>query len=264
MKVQISYSGINEGDFVEILANRLWEIDIEAHRDNLKSPRAERSPDWLDQELRKYDFIIPVLSAGYLQDKWLQTELLQGMVRERADKVTFVVPVLVSDCTVPVLLQDRLVDFMNVPFEEAFFRLATSLTESHKDKVFVIMKFHDDRLDSMYSLVIKPIADDFGFSVLRIDEVQDSGLITEQILKDIEQSVIVIADLTGERPNCYYEIGYAHALGKELILTIHKDSKIHFDLAGHRFIQWETEKELMDSLRLRFAAIVEKRRKLSA
>jgi nucleoside 2-deoxyribosyltransferase len=107
-------------------------------------------------------------------------------------------------------------------------------------------------------MVVKPLAKEFGLSALRIDEVQDSGMVTDQILKHIEKSAIVLADLTGERPNCYYETGYAHALGRDLVLTIHKESAIHFDLAGYRFIQWSTEKELMDALRPRFASIMEK------
>lgn len=53
--------------------------------------------------------------------------------------------------------------------------------------------------------------------------------------------------LTGERPNCYFEAGYAHALRKQLILTIRKGEKVHFNLAERRFIEWATGKELLDA-----------------
>ena len=82
------------------------------------------------------------------------------------------------------------------------------------------MKFGDDALDSAYEGVIKPIVASFHMKCLRIDEVQNSGKITDQILEAIAESKYIIADLTGERPNCYYESGFAHALGKELVLTI--------------------------------------------
>jgi hypothetical protein len=64
-----------------------------------------------------------------------------------------------------------------------------------------------------------------------------------------------LSDLTGERPNCYYEVGYAQALQKEIILTIQKGSSVHFDLSSYRFIEWETENELKQKLRTRFKAI---------
>ena len=54
----------------------------------------------------------------------------------------------------------------------------------------------------------------------------------------------MIADLTGAKPNCYYEAGYAHGLQKEVIFTIRRPEKPHFDLAGRRFIMWETEDDL--------------------
>ena len=87
--------------------------------------------------------------------------------------------------------------------------------------------------------------------MLRIDEIQDSGSITDQVLQAIASSKYILADLTGGRPNCYYETGFAHALGKEMILTIKKGDNIHFDLAGYRFMQWETEAELRRLLRER-------------
>lgn len=126
--------------------------------------------------------------------------------------------------------------------------------------MFVVMKFGDDELDSAYEGVIEPIGHDYGFHVRRIDEVQDSGNITHQILESISSSSVVLADLTGERPNCYYEAGYAHARGKEMILAIKHGSSVHFDLAAHRFITWKTEAEYRRKLRERLESMGIRRR----
>lgn len=127
-----------------------------------------------------------------------------------------------------------------------------------KNQVFAIMKFGSKELDSAYEGVIKPVIEEYGLKAIRIDEIQDSGQITDQVLRHIAESKYVLADLSGERPNCYYETGFAHALGKELILTIKKSDTIHFDLAGYRFIQWETEAELRREFRKRFAGLEQK------
>lgn len=128
--------------------------------------------------------------------------------------------------------------------------LEQSLAQPLK-QVFVIMKFGDPSLDSAYEGVIKPLGLLLGYKVLRVDEIQDSGVISQQILESISRSELVLADLSGERPNCYYEAGFAHALGREIIFSRRKGEKVHFDLAGHRFIEWETEEELRRKLRQR-------------
>ena len=120
-----------------------------------------------------------------------------------------------------------------------------------KHQIFVIMKFDDEHLDSAYKGVIRPLGEEFKYRVIRVDEIENSGLITDQILENIAESEIILSDLTGSRPNCYYETGIAHATGRELILTIKKNSKPHFDLQSYRFIIWETENELRIKLRKR-------------
>ena len=117
------------------------------------------------------------------------------------------------------------------------------------------MKFSDEMLDSAYVGVIKPVLEEAGYVPLRVDEIEDSGQITDQIVEEIVSSGLVLADLTSERPNCYYETGFAHACGRELILTIKRCDRIHFDLAGHRFIEWATENDLRTQLRRRLGSI---------
>lgn len=126
-----------------------------------------------------------------------------------------------------------------------------------KPQVFVVMKFGDEILDSAYKTVYKPVIKRFGLSCIRIDEIPDSGKISDQILETIAESKYIIADLSGARPNCYYEAGFAHALGKEIILTIRDGEAAHFDLQGHRFIQWKTESDLKKKITLRIKALEE-------
>ncbi len=127
----------------------------------------------------------------------------------------------------------------------------------HKEQVFVIMQFGDKLLDSAYEGVVKDVFAEKDMAVVRADEIQDSGKISDQILENIAASKIVLADLSGSRPNCYYETGFAHAIGKEIILTIKKGEDIHFDLADHRFIFWETESDLRKQLKKRLNAVLQ-------
>ena len=128
-----------------------------------------------------------------------------------------------------------------------------------EQQIFVIMKLGDKYLDSAYEGVVRPLGKKFGYRVLRVDEVENSGTITSQIIESIAKSAVVYADLTGSRPNCYYETGVAYATGRELILAIRAGEKIHFDLSVNRFIIWETENQLRNHLRRRLEAIEERR-----
>ena len=123
-------------------------------------------------------------------------------------------------------------------------------------RVFVVMQFKEDNcLKGVYDNVIKPVISEFGYEALRIDKVENSENVTEQILQALTQSEIVLCELTGERPNCYYETGYAHAMGRELILTIRRGETKHFNLASHNFIEWEDPEELRSGLKRRLKAI---------
>lgn len=156
------------------------------------------------------------------------------------------------ECTEDVLKESRL----NLASKQTLSLLQRTFIKQ-ENRAFIVMKFNDKILDSAYEGVVKPTFEKYGIDVIRVDEVQNSGKISDQILDLISSSRFIFSELTGSRPNCYYETGFAHALGKEVILSRHITEEIHFDLAGYRFITWETENELRRELDKRIKALIE-------
>src|ERR1043165_703952 len=127
-----------------------------------------------------------------------------------------------------------------------------------QNTLFVIMKFGDPALDSAYEGVYKPEGRAAGFEkVVRVDEIQDSGNISQQIVEHIATSRLIIADMSGERPNSYYDAGFAHALGKPIVFCVRQQEKIHFDLTTYRFIIWDTEASLRRQIKGRLESLKE-------
>jgi hypothetical protein len=71
----------------------------------------------------------------------------------------------------------------------------------------------------------------------------------------ITPPLFCFSDLTGARPNVYYEVGYAHALNLRVILFRKAGTGLHFYLAGYNCPEYNNLRELKDKQTLRLSAI---------
>ncbi len=104
--------------------------------------------------------------------------------------------------------------------------------------VFVIQPFVAG--PDVFANIIEPAVATAGAQVIRADEIVSTGMILEGIFKTIEESDLIIADLTGRNPNVMYELGFAHALKKPVILMLQGQEQTPFDLATVRILRYAT------------------------
>lgn len=123
--------------------------------------------------------------------------------------------------------------------------------------VFILMSMdpRDDSLPDVHNAIRSECAA-FNLDATRIDDLEHQDRITDQILERIATSEFIVADLSGEKPNVYYEVGYAHALGKRPILLRKRGTRLHFDLLVHNVPEYRNTTELRMTLRRRLEAIL--------
>lgn len=103
---------------------------------------------------------------------------------------------------------------------------------------FVVMEFSPP-FNEIYQEVIRTTCDQCGLVPHRADETFGPGLIIADIERRIADARLVIAEVTPANQNVFYELGYAHALGKPTILLAQAGTKLPFDVSPFRTLFYE-------------------------
>lgn len=129
-------------------------------------------------------------------------------------------------------------------------------TSFQPNTAFVMMWMDNTRpeLEDVYN-AIQRCFKNFGILAERADDIEHSGKITEEIINKIKSSEFLYADLTGARPNVYYEVGFAHALSKRVILYRKSGESLHFDLAAYNCPEYKNLVDLEKKLNNRLASM---------
>jgi len=96
------------------------------------------------------------------------------------------------------------------------------------------------KADRIYTIVAE-VCERLEYDIVRADEIDKPGIITNQILSRLIEDDLIIADMTDHNPNVFYELAVRHATAKPVISVIEKGQKIPFDVAALRAIPYNLD-----------------------
>jgi hypothetical protein len=140
-------------------------------------------------------------------------------------------------------------------------RISTSVPGDVEDPqmVFVVASFAPG-MEPAFAAV-DAAARAVGLRAERVKDVPGDYRITDRILASIRRAALVVVDLTDERPNVYFELGFARGLGKTVITILREGTKAHFDVQDWTYLPYIDSRPLENDLIERFEYELERREK---
>lgn len=107
---------------------------------------------------------------------------------------------------------------------------------------FVIQPISDDKFTKRYDDVYKLAIEKSGLSAYRVDLDYSVKIPIEDIESKIKDSPICLADISIDNPNVWYELGYAFASGKDVVMICDESrQEFPFDVRHKNIIRYKTE-----------------------
>jgi len=108
---------------------------------------------------------------------------------------------------------------------------------------FVLQPFDNDKFDKRYKEIIEPVIKECGLVSYRVDEDCASVIPIESIHTKIRESIVCIAEITTDNPNVWYELGYALALEKNVIILCSEERTTLFpcDIRHRNILVYKTQ-----------------------
>jgi hypothetical protein len=113
-------------------------------------------------------------------------------------------------------------------------------------------------LDRVHRAIQEAVVLDNGLVCERADDIYSAGIVIDEVWRKLCEAQIVIADATGKNANVFYEMGLAHAIGKEVVILVQTISDIPFDFQHRRVILYHPDR--LDKLRLELVRTIERLR----
>jgi len=87
-------------------------------------------------------------------------------------------------------------------------------------------------VEDYFEGVVKPVVESLGYKMVMVDGRQPSeeSIINVEIFTKLHRSNVVVADITGDRPNNFIELGYALGRGHRVMVLAEEGTRNPFDI----------------------------------
>lgn len=132
---------------------------------------------------------------------------------------------------------------------------------------FVIQPFDSGKFDKRFDDVYLPAIENAGLDAYRVDRDPRVEVPIDAIEDGIRNSAVCLADITTDNPNVWYELGFAFAAGRPVVMVCSKerpDKKYPFDIQHRTVTAYEADsssdfEKLKHILTARIKALLTKR-----
>lgn len=120
----------------------------------------------------------------------------------------------------------------------------TKPASGQKPRCFVIIQIGKDgsperlKSDRVLKYIIANALDD-KYDVRRADDIRQPGTVTVQIIEQLLEAPLVVADLSDFNANVYYELAIRHAVKKPVVHLITKGQEAPFDVNQMRYVSYD-------------------------
>lgn len=131
---------------------------------------------------------------------------------------------------------------------------------------FVIQPFDSGKFDKRFDDVYVPAIEAAGLEPYRVDRDPGVEIPIEAIEEGIRNAAVCLADITTDNPNVWYELGFAFATGRPVVMVCSSErtsGKYPFDIQHRTVINYKPEsssdfEELKGALCERIKALLNK------
>jgi hypothetical protein len=116
-------------------------------------------------------------------------------------------------------------------------------TISDKPNCFVIQPFDDGKFDKRFEQTFAPAIIQAGLNPYRVDRDNKVEIPIDAIESGIREASICLADITANNPNVWYELGYAMAIGRPVVMvcSTERQGKYPFDIQHRTVIRYKVD-----------------------
>ena len=131
---------------------------------------------------------------------------------------------------------------------------------------FVIQPFDSGKFDKRFEDIYKPALEQAGIEPYRVDQDPTVEVPIDTIEDRIRDATICLADITTDNPNVWYELGFAFASGRSVIMVCSDervDGRFPFDIQHRTVIKYSSDsssdfEKLRNDITVRAKALVRK------